>query len=376
MKVIDVKKMAIEDLLNQVISGKIITDVVYQRVPCWKEEAKADFVSKFIQQGTATQSIYLSQNPTLNKGKSNIHDGLQRITTLKDFKDGKFCINTTSKIKAFFKDLNDEEQDNFINGEIPVISVYYNSIEEEHQGFININIPKPLTKFQVYMGTGEASSLHRTLGTSISFKEIQKKLSLDGAKIENGAMFSIMELALSDNPYFHQQKDLVTNWEGKLKKGRPKKDGDLHELTNHLNEISKLVQKYKSLSKLELFFSEVNIILEGYDFKSTLECLSMAEKKQQSVAFLFFILKLGKFNKSSLEKNIVRISKLFSKGFFTALKSDIITNKETGRKNSAASKVKFYNRINNLVLLFSTNDYFQIDNIIAKDKIEVSNEEE
>ena len=146
MRINYTKRESVENLVYNVSRGNILTDVVYQPTRYGKYKDKVNYITELIKNGVDVQPIYLSKNPTVVKGKTNLHDGLKRLTALIEFRDGKFSILDEKNTPKFFKELSEVEQVKFIEAEIITIVMEYNSIEEEYDGFMDLNVNNQTNK--------------------------------------------------------------------------------------------------------------------------------------------------------------------------------------------------------------------------------------
>lgn len=122
MKIVDYKIRSVQLLnyMNDIDSGRLITNPFFQRNLVWRELHKQEFI-KTILLGYPFPHIFLSKGKIDLEKKisiASIVDGQQRTNAIIEFISGKLLVNNKK-----FSDLNDTEKQDFYKYEIPVIEL-------------------------------------------------------------------------------------------------------------------------------------------------------------------------------------------------------------------------------------------------------------
>lgn len=135
----------ISSLIKQLKKGRIyIPD--YQRKFVWKRPKSSKLVESVLL-GFPIPPIYLSQDPD---GRRQVIDGQQRLVSLQMFYDGEFKLQLDKKNKwnkKLFNGLKEEDQEEFINRPLRVITllkdshpkVKYEMFERLNRGSVSLN---------------------------------------------------------------------------------------------------------------------------------------------------------------------------------------------------------------------------------------------
>ena len=137
--------MKVKDLYNDVVNGKIISDIELQRAIVF-DAAKQELVIDSIVNGIPLPAFYLWRN---DDGILEVLDGKQRIEAIKKFKQGNLKYNgKTWKAYAFDTDI----QTIFDNTELTIIECC-GTEEKKREIFKRINtLGVPLSKYEVLNG--------------------------------------------------------------------------------------------------------------------------------------------------------------------------------------------------------------------------------
>lgn len=137
----------VEDLLNGIESNKIILDPDYQRNYVWTNE-KASLLVESILLNIPIPVIYASEDKNMNW---NIVDGLQRLFSLKRFRENEFKLKgleTLPELNGFkFKQLPLTTQQKLLHGELRVVvlqnesdpNIQYDIFMRLNSGAIKLN---------------------------------------------------------------------------------------------------------------------------------------------------------------------------------------------------------------------------------------------
>lgn len=113
-----VRSREIVDLISAMRSNRLNISPYFQRNLVWRDSHKRDFIDTIIK-GYPFPQIFLSRGPinldTMEAGQAVV-DGQQRLSTIRDFVDGKLDING-----KFFKNLPDKIREDFLKYEVAVI---------------------------------------------------------------------------------------------------------------------------------------------------------------------------------------------------------------------------------------------------------------
>ena len=107
---------SISDLLSALERGDIVINKEYQRGVVWPDSARTYLIDTIIE-GYPFPKIFLYVTRTKDSQRQikEVVDGQQRLTTIKEFYDGNFALNSASKNHRGLKfdDLSDEAQHAF-----------------------------------------------------------------------------------------------------------------------------------------------------------------------------------------------------------------------------------------------------------------------
>lgn len=133
----------ISDLFNDMKSGILTINREYQRSPgLWPNNARSYFIDTILNDFPFPK-VVLWQTVDLRtkQTKSEIIDGQQRLTTIRDFINNKFKLSSVSKCFSgfFFEDLPQEKQQDFLSYEVSLDVVVSGTREDILEIFRRIN---------------------------------------------------------------------------------------------------------------------------------------------------------------------------------------------------------------------------------------------
>lgn len=145
---------------NKEITVKVATDFLnskaiyippWQRELTWKEDRRVIFI-KSVMDGDPTPQILLRRMADLNYG---LEDGRQRLTTLRDYREGCFADKEGRK----FNQLSEAEQEKFLSYRIPMQTYWGYSDKEAIQFFLKYQEGVSLSVGEKYHAVNEMSPL-------------------------------------------------------------------------------------------------------------------------------------------------------------------------------------------------------------------------
>jgi len=120
--------MNIIDIYNQMKNGELLTRPYYQRRLVWTNADKEKFIDTILQ-GLPFPEVYLCQGELDTENLKTVYyvvDGQQRLTTIRNYIEGNLTIKTIPS----YKDLNKEQQAEFVN--YPVVVRQLGKISDEN----------------------------------------------------------------------------------------------------------------------------------------------------------------------------------------------------------------------------------------------------
>lgn len=135
--------LPISDIYNMMESGELLVNKSYQRGSgLWPDNARSYFIDTILN-GFPFPKAVIRQTVDLKtkKSKREIIDGQQRITTIRDFVNGKFKLSSVSKMFKGLKyeDLEENVQNEFLAYEISIDNIVTATTEEILEIFRRIN---------------------------------------------------------------------------------------------------------------------------------------------------------------------------------------------------------------------------------------------
>lgn len=151
---VSVSQYTLFDLILMLNRKELIINEDYQRASgIWPDDARSYFIDTILE-GYLFPRIYLYQtlNAKTHKPIKELVDGQQRITTIQDFVNNKFALNSSSKnfegLK--FEDLDDEQKNKFNSYQIETTLILNATRNELFEMFRRMNAyTSPLTKAEL-----------------------------------------------------------------------------------------------------------------------------------------------------------------------------------------------------------------------------------
>lgn len=119
--------MNIIDIYNQMKNGELLTRPFYQRRLVWTNKDKEIFIETILK-GLPFPEIYLCQGELDTENLKTVYyvvDGQQRLTTIRNYIEGKLSLKNVDA----YKDLSEEQKAEFVN--YPVVIRQLGKISEE-----------------------------------------------------------------------------------------------------------------------------------------------------------------------------------------------------------------------------------------------------
>lgn len=151
---VSVSQYTLYDVMLMLDRKELIINEDYQRASgIWPDDARSYFIDTILE-GYLFPRIYLYQTlaKKTNKPIKELVDGQQRITTIHDFINNKFTLNSSSKnfegLK--FEDLDEEQKRQFLSYQIETTLILNASRNELFEMFRRMNAyTSPLTKAEL-----------------------------------------------------------------------------------------------------------------------------------------------------------------------------------------------------------------------------------
>ncbi|WP_457944219.1 DUF262 domain-containing protein [Vreelandella alkaliphila] len=147
---LNVGQISLIDLVGQLERKEVVVNKNYQRgAGLWPDSARSYFIDTILE-GYPFPKIYLYQvfNEKAKRPIKEIVDGQQRITTIIDFMNNKFKLNSASRQYAgmYYSDLDEDVQNSFISYQIETSIILSATRAELLEMFRRINAyTAPLT---------------------------------------------------------------------------------------------------------------------------------------------------------------------------------------------------------------------------------------
>ena len=128
----NVRSRYLVDLINEIMDKKLILTPYFQRKLVWRDAHKVDFI-KTILMGFPFPEVFISRG-TIDiqtmQSTSCLVDGQQRMSSIKEFIEGKFLVDGKR-----FMDLTAKEKESFLKYEIAIIDL---DLEQDDPQIIEI----------------------------------------------------------------------------------------------------------------------------------------------------------------------------------------------------------------------------------------------
>lgn len=317
-------------------SNKIFIPDLQRKVNQWSSVNKRNFINYILYGKFGISRPIILCRVDSYQGLALV-DGLQRISTLRDFLDGKFFIKTPNGIKSFFKDLSIAEQDMILQYKFQ-IQEYNNvpSMDEAQELFENANEGISVNEFQKFKGKSKNVTtlcklidsdenikkllIHLGLATNKNFDSLNKDHSLDKHLV------SIISMLHEPNK-FKPTKSFGDQW------------------TLNKMKLDDCVQKYLN----PLYWEKISKQICSQFPDLHLEF----NRKESRIMLLMILMYFG-------SKDIVRITNDLQE----IIQSKRLNYEEllgkNGRKNSAGSRERLYNITQLIIKELTENRYFKL----------------
>lgn len=232
----------IAELYQNIQSGKLVLDPDFQRKFVWTSAHQEEFIDT-IRRGFPFPEIYVCQGDidlALLKTTQHVIDGQQRLTTIKNYIDGKHD-KPFSKV-PMYADLDDDGRKEFLTYQVVVRDIGKVDYETIREIFRRIN----LTKFQL-----DDVEVHNAVynGEFISAaKDVLKNVSLAEYGVFHESEFTrmadlhfmLLVMATLENKGYFPQDNEVENFIAQYNEEYPNKDSKKDYLVNTFQYISSL----------------------------------------------------------------------------------------------------------------------------------------
>ena len=198
----NVRSRYLVDLINEIKANKLILSPYFQRKLVWRDAHKVDFI-KTILMGFPFPEVFISRG-TIDlqtmESTSSLVDGQQRMSSIKEFIDGKFLVDGKR-----FVDLTTSEKESFLKYEIAIIDL---DLEQDD--------PKIIEIFKRLNRTFYALSTIEKLSTEYGSSEFMLTAKLLAGELKSDSNADEI-IALDRHEYDPNITPEFTEWAGRQK---------------------------------------------------------------------------------------------------------------------------------------------------------------
>jgi hypothetical protein len=256
-------QLTIQSLLLKESKGKINLVPDYQRDEVWNSEKKTRLIESILG-GVMIPAITVN----LQDNKYIVIDGKQRITALKEFRNGDiyFYNSDNPDNKCKYNDLLDEYKEKFNDFNISLIEYYNLSNSEQREIFQRINYGENLSvgekikgmnsdiikdiilnKSNISNKSSELNILNEPIEMNISNKLSKLNIS-NKRESHNECIIALLALYNGDNDYVSKGKPCI-NYIYKIEKETINIDKFNKTILNYLDKIIRIYSKLKKYAK-------------------------------------------------------------------------------------------------------------------------------